>query len=753
MNVEAARVQAAAPRAPDRGAQAFVWSVWLLMALVCLACLAQYGRNVPQTEDWTLVPALTGNEPHVLQGLWAQNNEHRVPFPKAVLLGLLRLTHGDFRVGMALNVLLLVATAAVLVHLARAVRGGVTRYADAFFPIGLLHLGNWDNLFWGWQATQVIPTVLVLAMLYLLVRMPGFPTAGGAVAGATILVLLPLSGANGLFFAPFFACWAAYCGMRRWRSDDPADAPRWTAGLLIAAAAVALSSSGLYFVGYERPSWVPPNPGLQPTILAAAQFVAVGFGPIARASWALSIGAALAVLVPSLALAVRAARISRGTERIRSLGILVFAISFAAFALVLGWGRAGVIDVYRSWPIRYSLLAFPGLVAAFFVWELYGGRRWRGVVQNGLFAAMFVLVPLNTIPGIWWRDWYRDGTREVLRDLRAGASASELAREHGEFLNHSLVPGQLAELMRMLKGAGMSPWLQLRDAPSTPGGRLASQEIRYRRADAAEVFLVWGIDGWQTLAEGVLPAGTVIEKGLMHTPMTRSTGEFVGTIRAPVGATLDYGFLTTREADGAEASTWDGGYTADLGPRNAVIEREAGRAPPEVDPGPRPDSRALVLQEFRYRLPGAGEVYLVWGVDGWQAVPAAAEAGRTVVEDQVMRTLMRRDGDAFVAIVRAPAGSAFDYGFLITDRRGIFDLASPQWEERIDHPRAVAGGRPIDIRASGELPDEWQEVRVRWRKALLGLALLMSCWAVLYVALGFVENRRLRVVARRGAAG
>ena len=134
-------------RESDAAPRAFVWAGWILMVLTCYGCLLWFGRNIPLTEDWLLVPGLTGHDPHFWGSLWEQNSEHRVPFPRLLLIGVLRLANGDFRAGMVLNVAMLSAMAAALIGLARRVRGGRTIYADFFVPLALLHLGNWENLF------------------------------------------------------------------------------------------------------------------------------------------------------------------------------------------------------------------------------------------------------------------------------------------------------------------------------------------------------------------------------------------------------------------------------------------------------------------------------------------------------------------------------------------------------------------------------------------------------------------------------
>ena len=450
MNKSASTNVATVPVSQPVGARVFVWSVWLVMLLVALACIVKYGRNIPLAEDWNLVAPLTGNEPDLLGWLWAQNNEHRVPFPRLVLLGLLKMT-GDFRVGMFFNALALGMLAAVAILVARHLRGG-TDYADAFFPILLLHIGNWENLVWSWQLSFVLPIVLVCLVFLVMITRPILATPGAAIFTGVSLMLLPLCGAIGLIFIPFLAPWLIYCGVRNRRSPD--------GRFLIACAAIALCLVGLYFVGYNRPDWNPPSPGIGATLKTAAKFVAFGFGPVAAKSWALFVMLTFGILVPSGAVAVLGTIRHRGWERHRALGVLLFCSILAVFALAIGHGRAGLVPTVGL-PMRYVLLAAIAFFTAFFVWELYGHPRWKTTVQRGLLLMMCLLLPLNTLAGFGWRDWYVQGMKAVEQDLLAGTPRSILAEQHRDFLVHWWDENKLAEHMQMLHDAEIGLFVQI----------------------------------------------------------------------------------------------------------------------------------------------------------------------------------------------------------------------------------------------------------------------------------------------------
>jgi lipopolysaccharide transport system permease protein len=79
-----------------------------------------------------------------------------------------------------------------------------------------------------------------------------------------------------------------------------------------------------------------------------------------------------------------------------------------------------------------------------------------------------------------------------------------------------------------------------------------------------------------------------------------------------------------------------------------------------------PPSSQLVELEFRYHIPKASEVVLVWGTNGWNVVPEEMRPAGTVLQEAVMYTPMAREGDIFVVRMRVSSSAMIDYGFLIT---------------------------------------------------------------------------------------
>ncbi|MBA2561663.1 MAG: hypothetical protein H0V14_01895 [Chitinophagaceae bacterium] len=448
----------------------FVWTIWAIMLLVALACIFIYGRNIPLAEDWHMVAPLTGNEPNLAKWLWLQNNEHRIPLPKFILLLLLKITHGDFRCGMFLTVLSVGFIAAALIKVSNYVRGGKTNYSDAFFPIALLHIGNWENFFWTWQFTFILPTILTLILLAVIIQYKNLLRLPMAIVAAVCTISLPLSGANGLMYAMPAIPLLAYEGFLHFRSKK-AGASKGIGLLLISAVIITVLIVIAYFIGYERPYWYPPSPGIITTLKTSAKFMALGLGPVAASSWGISTFIVLILVSSTGMLLLFAVLKTRGAEFRRAVGLLFFLGGYIIFALAMGYGRATMVPTIGL-PMRYVLLAVPTLIICYCSWELYGLPTLKKVIHWGLFLILSVVIFNNTLRGLGWRNYYLKGTDSVINDIKQGVPHSLLAARHQNFLLHwnkqMLLTG-----MKQLKQSGMGPFKYMKDDP--PNDNLSAE--------------------------------------------------------------------------------------------------------------------------------------------------------------------------------------------------------------------------------------------------------------------------------------
>jgi hypothetical protein len=417
-----------------------VWATTVAMTVVGVVHIAVYGRNIPMSEDWHLVRPLTGAEPSFWGWVWAQNNEHRLPVARLIHLGLLEVFE-DFRAGAVFDTLLMAAVAAVLVLVARRLRGR-TSLVDAAFPLLLLHPGNWENLFWSWQMQFVVVAAITLVLLAALAGSGDPPSRATTWVAAGALVLLPLGGGTALPLVPFAI--AAVLALV-WSTNRR---------LALASSALAVVGTALYFVGWRAATWYPDNPGPPETAETAAKLLALGWGPAARGHYVPLVLLTGAVLAPAAVVLLRAVR-RPGPSRRPAVVLGLFLLGVVATAGAVAYGRAALVPT-EGLADRYAIVTVPALIGAWFAVQRLGSARVRGLVQGLVLAGAVLLLPVNWDRGYSWRDWYVGEMQAVERDIEAGATAEELADRHGEFLMH-WDHDELVRRIELLRRAGIGP--------------------------------------------------------------------------------------------------------------------------------------------------------------------------------------------------------------------------------------------------------------------------------------------------------
>lgn len=142
---------------------------------------------------------------------------------------------------------------------------------------------------------------------------------------------------------------------------------------------------------------------------------------------------------------------------------------------------------------------------------------------------------------------------------------------------------------------------------------LVTHEIRYQMPEAAEVFLVWGVDGWATLPAEMRPAGTVVENAVMVTAMAREGDAFVARVQLPAGTTIDCVFQIKEGRSQTAAGTWDNNDGQDYHIRavtNGVTTIKAASSPPQQSmPATAAGATMLPLSVGLGLLVGIGAVF------------------------------------------------------------------------------------------------------------------------------------------------
>jgi hypothetical protein len=428
-----------------------VWSTWAVLVAGLLGFVTHFARNVPFSDDWDVMPWVSGERPVDAAWLWAPYHEHRIPLPKLVWVSLGRLTGCDVRAGMYLNCVILAGLAAALIVAARRLRGR-TALADTFFPLVLLHWGQHQNLLWDFGVQFVLSTLFAVVLLIALVSVRGAPTRGQVAVIGLCLLALPLCGANGLLLVPLPAAWLIAAALSR---RLPAATGRML-GLGLGGAAlvlVAVSLLGNTGVGSHAAS-----PGITATVQTACRFLVMCVGPGGEAGLPVS---ALVLLLLLAACAFAVALSLRQPEEVwRGSGMLCYLAAFLGLALAVGWGRAGPGGVTADHGTRFVTLAAPLLCWCYFAALLVRppSRPFR-LVPVALCVLLLLLLPWSMGEGVRHGRDNADFLARVETNVRDGAPPAELARRWADGLYlHGGMADYLRERLEWLRQTGQGPY-------------------------------------------------------------------------------------------------------------------------------------------------------------------------------------------------------------------------------------------------------------------------------------------------------
>lgn len=426
--------------------------MWLGLSVALLGFVLAYGPNVPWEDDWRIfVPVLTGFERPTASWLWYQyRTGHRMPVTKAVLYALSLPTHGDFRAGMVLSVLLLSAVSLGMIVMAARLRGRAS-YTDAFFPFVLLPWGQAVNVLHYCQVffTGVLASYVGILLIILEDRWQG-SRVRVVTLGAALLVLT-LHGLVGPVYAAPFALWMVVAAVTRVREHTKAG--RQDAAFLLTSVAAAIGAVVAYYVGFTPNPDMPASPSVAAVLATAVQALAVSLTALGVATWRIS-GVAIVGLTAATAVLVFTAG-RRYDEWLRATGLLLAIGSVCGVVLAIGVGRSG-LGPDSGLAGRYALLSVPVLLCVYYGWLLYGrtAGQW---VQAALLVCGCAAAFMSVAPAREYGAMRRDRASALRRDIAQGLTIEALATSHyTAFLpwNRDLMRDDLD----MLRRAGMGPY-------------------------------------------------------------------------------------------------------------------------------------------------------------------------------------------------------------------------------------------------------------------------------------------------------
>ncbi len=319
-------------------------------ALIALFYIGGFGRTVIFWDEWRMVGLYEKMETGVLTfgDLFAQLNEHRLLFPRMILLGIEHLTQFNTTAEMYCSWAVMCAILGVAFLMWRDTFGTSGRSLLYFLPVPWLvfSLRQWENLLFGFQLVYYFFVLTVILALYFLNRTD-------RVSGAIAIAFAGIASFSNLLG---LLVWPAGLLLIVLNKKGKAWISAW-----ISAALVCIV---LYFYGWQRVG--------QPRVLyfaerpldAAAYFTAalgspLGMGPWVSGLFLLSVVLGVFIGIASIVLVVSLAR-SRRIPR-HALWISLLAFGFGA-ALVLAAGRGGY-GVDQAVSSRYVTYLLPGILA------------------------------------------------------------------------------------------------------------------------------------------------------------------------------------------------------------------------------------------------------------------------------------------------------------------------------------------------------------------------------------------------------
>ncbi|MBL7645005.1 MAG: hypothetical protein JNK74_02335 [Candidatus Hydrogenedentes bacterium] len=291
-----------------------------------------YSIDYPYYDQWDFVPFLEKAYARQLTwtDFWAQHNEHRLVFPRLLMLVLARLSHWNIYLELGANFILAGLTWLVLCAQAKA--GGRRVFEGTSITIYLMltllifSLSQWQNWFNGWQLQEFM-NVLAAVLSFIALTWGGLPGLGIGLAACFGLVATG-SFANGILVWPIGLILLIL---------QRAERDKYLRFELLGWFAVGMAVTWAYLRDYATPSYHPPlssalNQPLQCVLYVLAYLgqpvwnldpvVSIVMGMIGLLLWSTSLAqlflsrVSLRVLSPWIGMALYAI----GTAAITALG-------------------------------------------------------------------------------------------------------------------------------------------------------------------------------------------------------------------------------------------------------------------------------------------------------------------------------------------------------------------------------------------------------------------------------------------------
>ena len=364
-------------------------SLLLIAPTVLVLWLALYSINCPIGDEWALAPIVQKSYEGSLtfQDLWKPHNEHRVVFPKFILLQIVRWSRWNVGYELALNVGLGICIFLLLLHLLKRSRFE-SKWLPGIISVMVFSLNQSENWFNGWQMQIFLNVFAVLMGIAVLTRNV---TGWLHVIAAILLgIVATFSFAGGILFWPIG--FLILCVRRA----GAAKLSVW-----IALTVVILIA---YLYGYSKPAYHPSFSESLSHPFLYLSYVGTYLGsPLAaftRKFAALDqmpaiVGFAGIVILASCLLRIRAERLLSAEQLLPFVAAAGYSV-LAAF--LSGFGRAG-LGIVNALSLRYvTISSFLWITDAVLLYHLISHRE-KQKIPIFLLSGILSLTVLNSVYG------------------------------------------------------------------------------------------------------------------------------------------------------------------------------------------------------------------------------------------------------------------------------------------------------------------------------------------------------------------